>query len=144
MGNGEWRDHKMCTRLSKERQKERHRCIGSRPESDDKKAKGLIEKKEGEEIESTVVLVLRWGIGLVGLSAETGALTLLSLCLEFPWQLWPLPLTDFDEICWPQNHYFCGLPYRLLYNTTAAASAFFLIIPVSITNTHNSLGFKKI
>lgn len=54
----------MCTRLSKERkgvgrQKERHRCIGSRPESDDKKAKGLIEKKEGEEIESTVVLVLR-------------------------------------------------------------------------------------
>ena len=49
----------MCTRLAKERQKERHRCIGSRPESDDKKAKGLIEKKEGEEIESTVVLVLR-------------------------------------------------------------------------------------
>lgn len=49
---------KLGTRLSKEkrvgREKERQRCIGSRPESDDKKQR--VKKKRGLEIESTILV----------------------------------------------------------------------------------------
>lgn len=68
-----------------ERQKERHRSIGSRPalvgEIIQKKREGENRKHNTVEIRAKRVFVS------FRLIVETGTLTLLSLCLEFPWHI---------------------------------------------------------